>query len=279
MPPPDPTGGERRPRVSLTLPQFHREASAALEAVDAAGQLGYHGVFCFDHLVPLDDPHRPVLEAASLLGTMAARSRVRVGTLVLRAPMRGPAVSAAIAHTAAAVSRHGLVLGLGAGDSLSAEETRRYGQPSRPLDERVQAVADTIDAVRSQSPETAVWIGGRHRKMLDVAVRQADGWNGWGMDPAEFAQTADELRSRRPDLTLTWGGGVVVGRDRRDLERLLARRGGDRGVTAGTPHEVAAHLRQWVEAGADELVVSVLPNRPERWELLSREVLPSLPGR
>jgi alkanesulfonate monooxygenase SsuD/methylene tetrahydromethanopterin reductase-like flavin-dependent oxidoreductase (luciferase family) len=44
---------------------------------------------------------------------------------------------------------------------------------------------------------------------------------------------------------------------------------------AGTPGRVIDHLGELATV-ADELVISILPNVPENWELFSREVLPFL---
>lgn len=263
--------------VSITVPQFADTHEGVIDATVAAQELGFAGVFMFDHLVPIGDPRRAVLELAALLGAAAASSEtIRLGTLVLRSPLRGPEVSAAMIATASAIVGDRLVAGLGAGDSLSADEARRYGLPAPGLEERVNAVTRTIELVRSQSPEAAVWVGGRHPRVLDAAV-EADGWNGWALTPEELAPVAGHLRSRRPRLLITWGGTLLIGSDSGEVADLVDRRGSDQGVVAGTPSQLAAALDRIVDAGADELVVSVIPNRRDRWEMFSASVLSRLP--
>jgi alkanesulfonate monooxygenase SsuD/methylene tetrahydromethanopterin reductase-like flavin-dependent oxidoreductase (luciferase family) len=86
-----------------------------------------------------------------------------------------------------------------------------------------------------------------------------------------FANEGRDVRTTR-----TWGGSVLIAPDSESLADLIVRRGGTEGVVAGTPEVVAASLNRLVAAGAEELVVSVLPNRRATWELFSAEVLPRL---
>lgn len=261
--------------VWLTVPQFSEDPRPAFQAASFVSSYRLAGVFCFDHLVPLDDPHRPVLELASLLGALAAIGRTRVGSLVMRAPLRGPHLSSAVAATAAAVTPGGFVLGLGVGDSRSREEARRYGQVVLPLDRRLALLEETIRLVRERAPSVPVWVGGTHRRVREAAVDWADGWNGWGLSPAEVAELAGGLRRRRSDLRLSWGGSVLLAGSEAELEELWGRRTRPPTV-AGTPGRVVEHLGRLRRAGVDEFVVSVLPNRPDRWEMFAEQVVARL---
>ena len=50
-----------------------------------AEELGLDGVFCFDHLWPMDQPGRPAIAAWPLLGALVATTRtITIGTLVAR---------------------------------------------------------------------------------------------------------------------------------------------------------------------------------------------------
>jgi alkanesulfonate monooxygenase SsuD/methylene tetrahydromethanopterin reductase-like flavin-dependent oxidoreductase (luciferase family) len=259
-------------RVSITAPQFASGPGPLLEAAAFVESSGLDGLFLFDHLVPLGEPGRPVLELAAALGLVAAAtSRATVGTLVLRVPMRGPGISTAIATTAHRVAGGRLVVGMGAGDSRSGEEAVRFGQTRPGLGERLEMVAAAVESTRAAGITT--WVGGSHPRVVTLA-RRADGWNGWGVDPDVFAAIGEPLR--REGVELTWGGAVLVGRDRSDLDAVLSVRGGSGPVIRGTPAEVAASLRALIGAGAGHLVVSVLPNVAERWELFAAEVVPRL---
>ena len=80
--------------VSLTAPQFANRPDSILELARPIGSLGFTGMFVFDHLVPLGDPRRPVLEGAATLGAIGAVSAARVGSLVTRATLRDPSITA-----------------------------------------------------------------------------------------------------------------------------------------------------------------------------------------
>lgn len=253
-------------RLSVTAPQFTDDWSDLAAAAQRLEALGFDGLFLFDHLVPIGDPHRPVLELAAAIGAVAGiTSRMTLGSLVMRAPLRGPGVSAAIARTMAAVAPGRSVLGLGAGDRLSAAESKRFGMESLPLGERIASVAGTIESVRADDPEFPIWIGGTHPSILDLVRRYGTGWNGWGIDPEPFARIVRELPGA---AVVTWGGAVVIGRDDDEADSLLQ----GRRAVAGGPDTLVSKLERYVEAGADELVLSVLPNVAERWELFASEV-------
>lgn len=261
-------------KISLTAPQFVQSAAPVLEAARFVEESGLHGIFLFDHLVPLDDPQRPVLELASTLGAVAAvTSRILVGTLVMRAPLRGPEISAAIARTAAMISPGRLVVGIGSGDSMSADEADRYGNAHGSMPDRIEAVIETIELLEGSG--ITRWVGGAHERLLDAA-RQAEGWNGWAYRPEQVARIAARLG--RPQLEITWGGPVVVGRNQSDLDAVLASRGGRGGAITGTPDAAIAQFRALAGAGVQHFVVSVLPNTPERWEIFARSVAVELAG-
>ena len=267
--------------VSLTAPQFSNSPGPALELARSAASLGFTGIFVFDHLVPLGDPRRPVLEGAATLGAIAVTSRTRVGSLVTRASLRDPSITSAIGAALAAIAPGRSVLGLGAGDSMSDNEALRYGMGRPGLTERIVLLEETIELARSAAPLLPIWIGGRHPRVRRVAATSADGWNAWGASAEQLTREADELLAEagRP-MAVTWGGGVIFAPDQKALDEAIAARGGIEaldaaGLMAGTPGRVIDHLGALATV-ADELVVSILPNVPENWELFSREVLPFL---
>lgn len=209
-----------------------------------AANLGFEGVFVFDHLVPLADPSAPALEATVALGALAGTVSIRVGSLVLRATLRPPAVTAAIAASVAAISRHPPVIGVGAGDSLSRPETERFGLPFPSLHERLAILASTVEAVRATG--VTAWVGGLHPAVIAIA-HTADGWNLW--EPGSDRLQA--LVARRPSTrgyTLSWGGRVAVGEPVPGV------------WLSGSTDTVAANLRILEAAGFDEVVLAPLPS-------------------
>ena len=267
--------------VSLTAPQFAKRPDLILELARTMGSLGLTGMFVFDHLVPIGDPRRPVLEGAATLGAVAATSSARVGSLVTRATLRAPTITAGIATALAAIAPGRSVLGLGAGDKMSEDEAVRYGMDRPGLTERLSLLEETIDLIRLAVPSLPIWVGGRHPRVRRIAATRADGWNAWGASPDELVQESNELRAEAGrNLTITWGGGVMLAPDQGSVDAAVAARGGIEevsraGLTAGTPARIVEYLAS-LAATADELVVSVIPNNRENWLLFSREVLPNL---
>ena len=260
--------------VALTVPQFSTDPHHLLTLASRASHYRLNGLFAFDHLVPLGDPHRPVFELTAILGALGASSAVTVGSLVMRVTLRPPEISAAAAATLDALLPGRAVLGLGIGDSLSAEEAHRFGQTLPSLDDRLSLLGETIAAVKSVAPSLPVWVGGRHHQLRELAARLADGWNAWGAEISDLADEAAEVRANvgeRP-FTISWGGTLVLAPDDATLATRIAERGGSEGVLAGTPPVIKQHLESLSEV-VDQIIVSVVPNRPPNWELFSQAVL------
>lgn len=271
--------------VSVTLPQFRHEVEPMLEAARRAEAIGFDGAFVFDHLFPLDGKERPVVEAlVALAAVAAATNRIRVGTLVMRATTRPAWTTAHAAWTAQAVAGGRLVLGLGTGDTMSAAEMTSYGIGFDDLEERLAVVEATIDAL--DAPELAlpglarpqVWLGGTLRVVRETAAARADGWNVWGKSAEWMEERVPLVRAVTDEsFTVSWGGAIVIAERRAEVDRLLERRGGDAGVLAGTPDELAVQLERYRRAGVDELVVSILPGDSEEpWRLFAERVRPAL---
>src|SRR5205823_4034810 len=212
--------------VGLVLPLFSGDAPRVLSFAKRAEELGYDGVFAFDHFFPPGAARdRPSLEAFATLAAVAAvTSRVAVGTLVTRAQLRPAGL---LAKTAANI------------DQLSAG-----------------------------------------RMILGLAGRLADGWNGWGLEPAHLARKAAILREaaagREVEPEPTWAGIALVGRDEEDAEELLhARRTRgmpDTGIFVGGAEAFADYLRRIEEAGA-RWAILVPAGPPDRVELIAETVL------
>lgn len=211
----------------------------ALRAADA----GFDGVFVFDHLVPLGDAHAPALEAAAALGALAGATPLRVGSLVLRATLRAPEVTAALASTLSRISPQPPVIGLGAGDRLTRDETERFGLPFPSLDDRVAQLAETVSAVRAR--DVTAWVGGMHPRIREIAM-EADGWNVWEPGPERLAELTEGI-GRRSGWEFSWGGRVLVGKERSDV------------WLSGSPARIRDRVAQLESLGVDEVVLAPLP--------------------
>jgi alkanesulfonate monooxygenase SsuD/methylene tetrahydromethanopterin reductase-like flavin-dependent oxidoreductase (luciferase family) len=253
-------------RVGITLPSFVDDPEIPIAAARAAEAAGADAVFVFDHVFR-DGPsgRRPALECFALLGAIAAEtSRVHVGTMVARATLRPPAVLAHSFDTAQRVSNGRVIAGIGSGDRHSRDENESFGLPFGTMADRVDALHAAVHAARGRG--YPVWVGGRAAQVREL-VAVADGWNGWGMAPAEFARDVADLRELAPAATITWGGLVSfdgAGADRDD-------------VIAGTPERVAERLRPYVDAGADWLVLGALrASDPDNATIIGEQLKPLL---
>ena len=76
---------------------------------------------------------------------------------------------------------------------------------------------------------------------------------------------------------MSWGGQVLLAPDEDRLGEWLATRDDADRLVAGTARSVAEQLRAYVEAGADELVLSLLSSPGwDSWDLFVDEVRPLL---
>jgi alkanesulfonate monooxygenase SsuD/methylene tetrahydromethanopterin reductase-like flavin-dependent oxidoreductase (luciferase family) len=265
------------PTLGLTLPQFSERPEPALDACRAAWELGFGGVFVFDHLWPLGQPERPALEGWTLLAALAAQVRrdpggFRVGTLVTRAGLRNPGLVARMAATVGEIAGEPPIIGIGRGDAANRDENQAFGLPFGDPAERTAALEATVAALRGPrggGPE--VWVGGTGPGALALAGRLGDAWNGWGRTPEELAaglaeaRRAAEAAGRDPAAVAgTWGGQVLVAPDSREAEARLAAWGGDRPpaevarVLAGDPGTVLARLHALADAGATWCVLAAV---------------------
>ena len=272
-------------RLSVTLPQFRHDAGPMLDAACRAEDMGFDGVYVFDHLFPLGSPDRPVFEGFVALGAVAAvTNKITIGTLVVRAPIRPAWTTAKAAWSAQAISSGRLTLGLGAADSMSKPEFEAYGLPFGSATERIDSVRKAIAALHAPElqlpgfspPKT--WVGGRSAAVRTMAAEVADGWNAWGGDAETLTVESADIREQagRP-FEVSWGGQVLLVPDAKNLADRLAQRDDADRLVAGTPAQVAEQLQGFLEAGADELVLSLLPSPSwDSWELFVEEVMPLL---
>lgn len=284
------------PALGLTLPQFNERPGPALDACREAWELGFGGVFVFDHFWPLGQPERPALEGWTLLAALAARARppggFRVGTLVTRAGLRNPGLVARMAATVGEIAGERPIIGIGRGDAANRDENQAFGLPFGDPAERTAALEATVAALRGPlggRPE--VWVGGTGPSALALAGRLGDAWNGWGRTAEELAagladtRRAAEAAGRDPAAVAgTWGGQVLVAGDSREAEARLAAWGGDRPpaevarVLAGDPDAVAARLRALADAGAAWCVLAPVGGPGAEARALLAEAA-GLPGR
>ena len=211
---------ERRARFGVTLPQIKRsweETRATATLVDA---LGFDSLWVCDHLYGVPLPSLPIFEAWSLLAAVAPLTeRVQLGTLVTPPFFRNPAVLAKQIATIDHVSNGRTIAGLGSG--WFEAEFRAYGCEFPPLRERMRALEESVQILRSLWTEPTTSFAGQHysvkdavcepkpvrrppiliggggeRVLMGIASRNADIWNNLAVFQPALGAKVEALRRR-----------------------------------------------------------------------------------
>jgi alkanesulfonate monooxygenase SsuD/methylene tetrahydromethanopterin reductase-like flavin-dependent oxidoreductase (luciferase family) len=297
-------------KVGLLLPLFSGDPQRVLSFAARAEELGYDGVFAFDHMFPPGAPtDRPSLEAFSTLAAVAASTeRMTVGTLVTRASVRPAGLIAKLAASIDDISSGRMVLGIGSGDPIDMPEHETYGLPSLEKAERREHLVEAVRAVKAllrgepwpggeRVPTLAgpllptpvrpggppVWIGGFADAVVRIAAREAEAWNGWGMSIPEFARKAHVLRETAAEagrsVEATWAGIVVAGRDEDEAGGMLDERDKkgmlETNVWAGAVQSLIWWFEGLETAGAAWAIL-VAAGGPDRVDLIAERVLPHM---
>lgn len=229
-----------------------------------------------------------VWECWSLLAALAASTtRIALGPFVSCANYRNPALLAKIAETVDEISGGRLILGLGAGDF--AEEHRTHGMR---WDHRVSRFAESLAIVRSllrqgrvdfvgeyeqardcelrprgpraEGPPLLIGALANRPRMLELAARYADAWNGWVVGGRSHPDVVAPLREEVDAACRR------VGRDPATLERTLAigiafsgREIWGAEPFTGSAAEVAEGLRAFAREGIAHVQVFLNPATAE----------------
>ena len=285
-------------KLGLNLPMFTADARRPLAAAARAADARYDGVFAPDHLFPPGRSSGATLDPFAILSAVAvAQPGLSVGTLVTRVSIRPTGLLAKLGAALDQLSGGRGILGVGAGDSVSKAEHAVFGFPFRPAAERVALLEETAEALgnlfdgRSWPGGASVpaipgpllppgrphvWIGGRSDAVLSAAARRADAWNGWGLDEEGFAAASATLRRLADGRAVppTWGGFVLVGRDRDDVDRRLAARearGLSMDIWYGTTTDLRSLAGRLEDAGASWLIAQAVGGE-EGIELIAEAV-------
>jgi len=282
-------------KVGLALPHYDFSSpdgapvtsDALAEWARRAEGLGFDSVWVSDHfflsLARYGGPEAPAgsPEALTALAALAqATERVRLGSLVLCAGFRHPALVAKSATVIDLLSGGRLDLGIGAG--WYEDEYRALGYPFPSLGERFEVLEESVRVLRllwdegpatwegrhfslhgafnhprpAQAPGPPIWIGGKGGpRLLRLVAREADGWNTvWAWSPEDYAGRAAALdaacaEAGRDPGTVRRSVGLytLVGDDEADLAERF------RALQAWAPGGAldGASVRDW---GRDKLV-------------------------
>lgn len=294
--------GVLTPLDRVTWPQV-QEAWREIEG------LGFDSAWVNDHLYPPDAAAEPQLEAWTALAALAATTkRVDVGVLVTGNTYRNPALLAKMATTVDQISGGRVLLGIGA--SWFKGEHEAYGFPYGTARERAERLAESLQVISTlwrgggsfagehyslekapfappnvRTPRPPIIVGGQGKQWIVPLVGQyADGWNAApSVTPDGFRERVEIIRE-----ACAKAGRVTCPSRFSKVLRLKtisdaplptpARPQAASWVLAGTPKQIASRVGDFVDAGANEIILMLPP--PYDLELLRRfssEVVPLLP--
>jgi F420-dependent oxidoreductase-like protein len=207
-----------------------------------ADDLGFHGIWDYDHFYGMRDAAMPTFDGWSMLAAMAkVTTRARIGCMVTGVTYRHPAILAKMAVSVDHISGGRLELGIGAGSHEGEHDG--YGIPFPPAGTRIDMLEEACEMIRRLWTEPSVthrgrfWtlsdalanpkpvqervpmvIGGTgERRTLGVVARRADEWNfspirDLGVDgPPEFARLSAVLDDHC----------AAIGRDPKEIRRSV----------------------------------------------------------
>jgi probable F420-dependent oxidoreductase len=272
-------------RVGVQLPEVEREVRwpEVAAIARAAEESGFDSIWVGDHLLYRGGgrPERGPWDAWTQLAALAAlTTRVRLGPLVAATPFHPPGVIARMASSIDEISGGRFVLGLGAG--WNEPEFRAFGFP---FDRTVSRFEESFEIVRRllagervtfegefHSVEDAVllpppvrtvpiMIGSNGARMLGIALPHVEAWNTWF---SSYGNTVEGFANLRGDIDAAC---VRAGRDPAELTHSACVLVKLRDGPGERPHDIppvevgnlAAHLRDLGEAGADEAILVLDP--------------------
>ena len=255
-----------------------------------AEEVGFDSVWVEDHLLyrTPEGGVEGVWESWSLLAALAAvTERVELGSLVLCTGFRNPALLAKMADTVDEISGGRLILGLGAGWNKPEYDAFGY-----PYDHRVSRFEEALQIIHGLLREGQVDFHGRYEqandcrlsprgprpagppilvgtkspRMLQLTARYADLWNVYFPTihnrPEEFAALQTEVDAvcravGRDPSTLGRTVSVLVDMDAASGAGTSGHWGTP--PLTGTAEEMAATLRAFGEAGAEQVILWIEP--------------------
>jgi F420-dependent oxidoreductase-like protein len=288
----------------------------------ACEEHGVPALFRSDHYLELGGghPERGSLDAWTTLAALGAlTTTLRLGTLVSPATFRHPSVLAKAVATADQISDGRVTLGIGAG--WHAREHEAYGFPFPAASERMDVLSEQLQVILGswsdgpfafegdryrldgldaepkpvQRPHPPIILGGKAGpRSAALAAHYADEYNTAHPTPADVRERRASVeraceRAGREPLPFSVMVGVLLGRDRSELEERAQRLGDVIGADArslladppagwvvGTLADAAEQIGVLREAGVDRIMCQhLLHDDLDTVALIGRE-LPAL---
>ena len=301
--------------LAIAVPQAFPDGNIDLGMIRSyalrAEELGYHSLWVAEQLIG----STPTPEPIALLSYLAScTERIGLGTAVLIATTRNPAMLAKQLSTLDVLSEGRLIVGMALGG-------RPWTYPlfGGPSERRVRHFIESVGVIRAlwtqeratfdgelwkmegapmspkpiQKPHPPIWFGGRHPAGLRRTARLADGFMGAGStSTAQFREHVQiiraELERRGRDaesFPIAKRVYIAIDDDRERAEGRLrdwfgawygrAEMGSEVSVW-GSVDECADGLMEIVEAGAGTLMLNPVFDYEDHLERLVSEVAPKL---
>jgi alkanesulfonate monooxygenase SsuD/methylene tetrahydromethanopterin reductase-like flavin-dependent oxidoreductase (luciferase family) len=270
-------------RFGLDVAQQRMPWDEIVRRVKLAEELGFDGVWGFDHVQPMyGDGPGETFEAMTYLAALASvTTRIRLGVLVAGMTYRHPSVYAAQALTIDHASHGRLEMTFGA--AWFDKEHHELGIPFPSTGERFDLLEDALEITTRlftgevvdydgkrvslqhaqlqplpvQRPHPPIWIGGSGpRRTLPLVAKYADVWHSFGTPNSmrEAMERIDELATKegRDPSSILRAGSV-------SLDDLATTR---------------KHAGKWRDAGYGYLVCGWPGAGPSQVEAFARDVMP-----
>ncbi|HXQ90103.1 MAG TPA: LLM class F420-dependent oxidoreductase [Acidimicrobiales bacterium] len=164
-------------RIGLQIPNFtlgvpdDQLFEAVVQLASAAEDSGFESLWVMDHyyqLPALGGPSQPMLEAYTLLGGLAARTRrLRLGTMVTGVTYRNPALLAKIVTTLDVISAGRAMLGIGA--AWYDVEHEGLGVDFPPVGERMDRLEEAVQICRAMFRDERPTFEGRYYSIHEAS--------------------------------------------------------------------------------------------------------------
>ncbi len=278
----------------------------------AAGRGAFASAWVADHFVPwaeFQDSLTDVHECWSTVCYLAGMfPEYMLGSIVLSQSYRSPALLAKMSATLQTLSGGRLILGIGAG--WKEDEYLAYGYPFPDTPARLKQLEEAVQIIRRMwmepratfhghhyhidgaicepkpDPIPPILIGGGGKKVLLRLVAQyADWWNfpggtleNYGDLLATLRAHCDKVGRDYASITKTWMTEcVAIAATTAEAERLAQASPffGRGEAIMGTPDEVAAQLRRFVDVGVAHFMLRFADfPRTDGVRLFAQEVIP-----
>jgi alkanesulfonate monooxygenase SsuD/methylene tetrahydromethanopterin reductase-like flavin-dependent oxidoreductase (luciferase family) len=260
-----------------------------------AEQLGFDTVWTIDELLwrPKDKPPSGFWEGVAMAGAVAAvTSHVKVGTWVLSALHRNPALTAKAVETLDEISGGRFLFGLGAGHT-GPGQARSFGLPEDKVfgrfDEALQIIVPLLRGghadfegqwyaahdlpqvpVGPRPNRIPLMIGGNGPKAQRYAVRHAAFWSGYADELASVEEMGPRIASLETICAEEGRDPTTIGRSVGVLVLPLSLAGDRADALSGSAQEIADAFRAFEEAGYTRLEIMFSPGTLEALEALGR---------